>query len=106
MIGIAQHAKRTFDRTQRFAMTTEIAEHGAAPVQCLGAVRLAMQPHLDRSECSEIIAGRRCDLALEQPRFDTVGAQLQRLIDGRVRFRQHRVVACAEQLARLIEQAL
>ena len=106
MIGIGDHTQRRFDRADRLAMPAEVTEHCPTPVQRFGAMRCTMQCHLDGGESGEIITRGRCDLRLEEPAVDTVGCELERVIDGQVRISEHRVVTCAKQLSRVLEQSL
>ena len=67
---------------------------------------MAPQRHLDRGEGGEIITDRRCDLTLQEPSLDRIGPELERLVHDRVRLAELRVIALAEIVAHLIEQAL
>jgi hypothetical protein len=67
---------------------------------------MAPQRHLDRGESGEVITDRRRDLALQEPSLDRIGPELEGLVHDRVRHAELRVVALAEIVAHLIEQAL
>jgi len=62
--------------------------------------------HLGGGQRRDVVAGRRRDLALDEPAVDRVRAQRQRLVDRGVRFAEQGVVRGAEELACSVEQAI